>query len=208
MKIKNIIFDLGGVILNIDYHLTINAFKALGIQNFDELYTQAKQSSLFDAIETGQISPELFFQSLKKYTDHDIDINDMEKAWNAMLLDLPTERIELLKKAKSQYNTFLLSNTNEIHFKAYKKYIDSTFNIDFDELFQKAYYSYQIGLKKPDNDCFNYVLEQNGILPEETLFIDDSIQHIEGAQKIGINTHHLVNERITDLFSEKGLLLI
>lgn len=206
-KIKNIIFDLGGVILNIDYDLTSKAFKKLGIKDFDKLYSQAKQNNLFNNLETGKIDPEEFRTSLKKYipkaTDQEIDF-----AWNAMLLDLPKERIELLREVKENYRSFLLSNTNAIHVKAFTKYVDQLYGENlFDDIFENHYYSNEIGYRKPNTDAFQFVLSSNNLKAEETLFIDDSKQHIEGANKIGLNSFLLDNNKdITSLFLDKFLL--
>jgi putative hydrolase of the HAD superfamily len=198
-KIENIIFDLGGVILNIDYQKTIEAFKKLGIENFDEIYSQARQTRLFDEIETGKISPETFLKELQQYIPH-VDTEDIRRAWNAMLLDLPPQRWNLLEKLGKQYRIFLLSNTNEIHYTEYQNYIARTYHKNFNNLFEKAYYSHLIGFRKPDEECFRFVINDAGLIPEKTLFLDDSIQHIEGARKTGLNSIHVNNFSINQLF--------
>lgn len=202
-NIKNIIFDLGGVILNIDYNLTSEAFKKLGLSDFDEKYSQAKQNHLFDDLETGKKSDSEFYDLLKSYFSSDVSTAEMETAWNAMLLDLPAERINLLKNLSTRYRIFLLSNTNKIHYKAYSAYLIKTFgNMIFDEIFEKQYLSFEMGMRKPDKEIFELVLNENKLVPSETLFIDDSIQHIHGAATTGIITHHLQQpETIIDLFS-------
>lgn len=188
-SVKNIIFDLGEVILNIDYSLCERAFERLGIKNFKSIYSQKEQIGLFDDFETGKISDGEFRRQLMKLIPHKISPKQFDDAWNAMLLDLPNERIRLLEKLKNQYRTFLLSNTNEIHIRWLSHYLKQTFGFeDFSHLFEKVYLSYKIGMRKPEPQTFNYVLRENGIRKEETLFIDDSIQHIEAAKKIGIRT--------------------
>ncbi len=112
-EIKNIIFDLGGVILNLNYQATTYAFEKLGVQNFENLYNQKKQTELFNNFEKGLISTEKFISNLQKTTA--LNKKQIINAWNAMLLDLPKERLEFIQSLKSNYNTFLLSNTNEIH---------------------------------------------------------------------------------------------
>lgn len=200
--IKNIIFDLGGVILNIDYHLTIQAFTELGIPNFKEKYSQAQQNHLFDRLDTGTISGTDFVAEIKREALNGITEKDILRCWNAMLLDLPKERLELLEKLGENYRLFLLSNTNEIHIPEYNKLLERTFGFkDLAHLFEKQYYSFEIGLRKPDIEIFEFVLSENGLLAEETLFIDDSKQHIKGAEKTGINTYWLKpNETIIDVF--------
>ena len=202
--VKNIIFDLGGVILNIDYGQTANAFKKIGVANFDEIYSQAKQVQVFDKLETGELTPDEFREYMKEIVPS-LQLSDIDKAWNAMLLDLPASRIDLLKKLKKKYRLFLLSNTNEIHVKCFRKIIDSSYGENiFDAIFENQYYSSEIGMRKPNPECFQYVLEKNGMEPSETLFIDDSIQHVEGARKLKINAYHLMpGEDITRLFLDK-----
>jgi len=199
---KNIIFDLGGVILNIDYNLTAKAFKKLGIENYNELYTQFNQISLFDDLEIGKITPNIFRTKIKELCKINISDTKIDNAWNAMLLDFPKERLDLLNKLKNKYRLFLLSNTNEIHLIDYQKQLQDKFNINnLGEFFEKEYYSHVVGLRKPNREIFEMVLNENNLIASETLFIDDSIQHIEGAKLVGINAYHLTNgESITDLF--------
>ena len=123
-EIKNIIFDLGGVLLNIDYALTIKAFESHGVSNFEEVYSQAKQTDLFDKFETGKITENEFIEGIKSLIRKDIQKNQILEAWNAMLLDFPKERLSLLQEASKHYRIFLLSNTNETHITAFEKIIE------------------------------------------------------------------------------------
>jgi len=200
---KNIIFDFGGVIINIDYNLTAKAFQQLGLDNFDELFSKAKQSDLFDLYEKGLITSAEFRARLKHILNVQVDDAQIDKAWNAMLLDLPQERLDLLQKLKGTHRTFLLSNTNEIHIDTIWDSLRKDMGIaDFTNYFEKVYLSYAVHMRKPDAGIFELVLKENNLVPEETLFIDDSPQHIETAQKLGIHTYWLdVNkESILDLF--------
>lgn len=201
-NIKNIIFDLGGVILNIDYLITLEEFKKLGIANIEELFTQAKQNDLFDAYESGQISSQAFINGVKEYLPADISPNQIVRAWNAMLLDLPQERLDLLLDLKNKYRTFLLSNTNDIHMDAFHRIIQRENNIEkLDPYFEKVYFSNHMKMRKPNPEIFLAVCTQNNLKPSETLFIDDSIQHVEGAKKAGLHAHHLTNgETILSFF--------
>lgn len=209
--IKNIIFDLGGVILNIDYNLSSEAFKKLGIGNFDEVYSQASQSMLFDKLETGKISAAKFRNQLREISGLDLNDNEIDDAWNKMLLDLPAYRIEILKKAATKYRTFLFSNTNIIHLEAYTKDLLKEHNIEsLNHLFEKAYYSHEMGMRKPNVEAFNEIINQNNLNKEETLFIDDSIQHIEGAKEAGIKTIFMdrsKNMELKDIFNNKADLI-
>jgi glucose-1-phosphatase len=201
---KNIIFDLGGVILNIDYNLTIEAFQQLGLVDFQSIYSKAQQNNLFDQYECGHISSKEFIAEILKSCNQVITEKDVTKAWNAMLLDLPTKRLELLANLKNRYRTFLLSNTNDIHMVAYGDYLQQNFGFrDLTNYFERQYLSYEIGMRKPNVEIFEHVLLQNNLNAAETIFIDDSIQHIEGARKAGITAVHLTGDMsILDLFAE------
>ncbi len=206
-RIKNIIFDLGGVIINIDYHKTIKAFEKLGIKNAETLYSQHKQNDLFDLLETGKISPSEFYDRLREITGTNATNQQLEKAWNAMLLDFPEGITDTLKKAKAKYKTFLLSNTNEIHYRNYTKHLKKQFGTDnLGELFDKQYLSHRIGLRKPHKEAFELILKENNLNPAETLFIDDSIQHIEGAGKVGLKTHWLKDNNLTEFLTINNLI--
>ena len=201
-KIKNIIFDLGRVILNVDEDLTSEAFKKLGIKDFDEIYSKIRQTSLFDKFEKGSITADEFRTELKKHISNFVNNRAVDDAWNAMLLDLPRERIHLLEQLRSKYRLFLLSNTNEIHIKAYSKILKNSYEFEnLSHLFEMEYYSFKIGLRKPDIETFQYILEENGLMPKETLFIDDSSLHVDGAKRAGINAYLLKeDETILDIF--------
>ena len=190
------------MILNIDYRLTEKAFGKLGLRDFDRIYSQATQTELFDALEKGLITPDEFRKEIRKFLNEGISDSQIDEAWNTMLLDLPEERIQLLERLKKKYRIFLLSNTNEIHFDAFTTYIKNKFKRDvFAEVFERAYVSHKIQMRKPEAEIFEHVLSENNLKREETLFIDDSIQHIESANKVGINTIHLKNgETILTLF--------
>ena len=194
-KIKNIIFDLGGVILNLDYSKTVKEFYKLGLINFEKLYSQKKQSKIFDDLEKGKFSAEKFIFLITQSEKLQIKESDFINAWNAMLLEIPNERIEFIKKLKKDYNIFLLSNTNEIHIKKFETDLSKNNCLkDFQNCFNQIYYSSNMGMRKPDNNCFNKVLEDHNLKANETLFIDDSAQHIEGAKSVGINAVLLKKE--------------
>ncbi len=190
-NIKNIIFDLGGIFLNIDFKKTESAFVDLGVTDFHHYYTQNHASALFQQLETGKITPEEFHQSFIGQTGVQLSFEELKEAWNALLLDFPPERLHWLKKVRGKYKTFLFSNTNKIHYDAFSKSFYELTGEDFSSYFDKAYYSHQMGLRKPDSESFLYILNEQKLLPSETLFIDDTLKNIEGAQKVGLQTIHL-----------------
>jgi HAD superfamily hydrolase (TIGR01509 family) len=190
--IKNIIFDLGGVILNIDINLTAEAFVDLGIKDFSQYFGHGFAASFFKDYEIGKISDEKFINDLRKLGNLDAPDSVIIKAWDALLLDFPPKRIELLKKLKNKYRIFLFSNTNSLHTKTFKKIYQDTFNNEtLDELFEKAYYSQILGMRKPDLDSYRYIIKENDLQPEETLFIDDASVNIKGANEVGLKGYFL-----------------
>ncbi len=193
-KINTIIFDLGYVLLNIDYQKTITEFKKIGIRNASKLYSKKAQDNLFNKLETGNISEDFFLTSLQIKTSNATK-KQVKYAWNSMLLDLPKKRISLLKLLKSKYHIFLLSNTNSIHISEIRNKLGEEKYQKFYNLFNKVYYSHEIRLRKPDIKIFQLVLEENKLNASEVLFIDDSLQHIQGAKTLGIKTIHLKNKK-------------
>lgn len=201
--IKAIIFDYGGVIINIDYQATIEAFNALGTIDFEEMYSQASQSNLFNQIETGEISGQYFINQLLDYLPSGASPNKVVAAWNAMIKDVPKDRIELLLRLKREgYRLILLSNTNEIHIKLADQRWNSVHHASPKEVFDSVYYSHEVNMRKPNKEIFEFVCREQQLNPEDFLFIDDSIQHIEGAKSIGINAILLEKDKsIHDIFS-------
>jgi putative hydrolase of the HAD superfamily len=186
--IKNIIFDLGVVLLDIDFRRTMSEFEKLGIPNIKEIFSGYDQEAFFDKFEKGLISPTEFRDEVRKHINKPVTDEMIDHAWNAMIIDFPPERINLLISLKNSYRIFLLSNTNVIHFPVYNKQLKERFHIaNLSDLFERAYYSYRLGLRKPDKEIFELVLGENTLIPAETLFIDDSPQHIETAKNLGIN---------------------
>ncbi len=191
-NIKNIIFDLGGVILNIDFKQTELAFAKLGIGNFNQYYTLQSATPLFQQLETGQITPEMFYAEFRKIVKVSLTNEEIRDAWNALLINFPLEWISWLEEISTKYKIYLLSNTNKIHYDAFIKMFDEqTGKGDFNKYFIKPYYSHEIHLRKPDKECFEFVLKNENLNPSETLFIDDSETNIEAAKTVGLNTLHL-----------------
>lgn len=190
--IKNIIFDLGGVILNIDYKRPQEEFKKLGIKDVETLYSKQNQVELFDLLETGKISEKEFIQKIKESSDIEITDSEIITAWNSILLEFPLRRLQILQQLQLHYNMYLLSNTNEIHEKAFNEMLKIQCGYPSLALFfDRVYLSHRVGLRKPDPKIFELVINENNLKIEETLFIDDSLQHIESASKLGLKTIHL-----------------
>lgn len=205
--IKHIIFDLGGVLLNVDYSLTEQAFAELDIPDFKLLFSQAQQTKLFDKLEMGQIGTDEFIIALQNISPTPVSKEQIIKAWNAMLQDYPLRRLQILQQLRLYYDLFLLSNTNEIHEEAFNKILMDTRGMpSLGVFFDQVYLSHRVGLRKPMKEIFQLVLDENSLKAEHTLFIDDSIQHIEGAKLLGIQTIHLKKGMTIeeDIFKPKG----
>lgn len=188
--IEAIIFDLGGVLLNVDYHLTIEAFEKLGYQNFGDKFSQEQQEKLFDQFEKGEIAEQDFFQALRDFLPDNFSEHAMRDAWNAMLLDFPEENLNFLKDVGRSYPVFLLSNTNETHLRAFNEILKKDLGcVSLSAFFNAVYYSHQIGMRKPDPEVFRKVLGDNGLTAYKTLFIDDTSRHVEAAKSLGLQAY-------------------
>ena len=196
--IKSVVFDLGGVIYGVDYHKTINEFKALGIDRFEEVYAKAGQSDLFNDLEEGKISRAVFVERIKTLSGQDIISSQIFIAWNSMLLGFMPDALTCLKRLSGSYRLFLLSNTNEIHIQEIESRVGAEVFSDFCALFEKVYLSHELGLRKPHPEVFTHIIEEQGLAASETLFIDDSIQHVEGAIKAGLRAYHLTDDQTID----------
>lgn len=199
--IKNIIFDLGGVILPIDISKTTNAYKQLGVHNIEELFGHGHADSFVKEYEKGEIDDDEFVKKFKELIDSSVDDEMIIGAWNALLLDFPLERIDFLKQLRPTYRLFLFSNTNSLHHKAFTTdYKRVSGGEDFDELFDTAWYSHIIKQRKPDVHAFHFIINAADLVAEETLFIDDALVNVEGALKAGLQAIHLTPDKtILDL---------
>ena len=203
-QIKNIIFDWGGVITDLDFEAGISAFKKYGLDNFIEQYNMQFQKDIYTKLETGSISADEFRAELRKIIPVPITDNELDEAWSALLGELPKERWDLLHRVKDYYRTYLLSNTNVIHVERYFQRLYETYGIyGYKHLFEKTYFSYELKMRKPDIRVFEYVLKDSNLKPEETLLIDDYHENIESAGRLGIITCLLKEpETILDIFKD------
>jgi FMN phosphatase YigB (HAD superfamily) len=208
-NIKNIIFDYGNVIFSIDFARVQQSLKALGINNVDEFFGHLQQDPIFDAFDRGQISASAFRDRIReKAGNPNLSDDEIDAAWNSILVGIADGNHDLLFKLKDKYRTFLLSNINEIHYNFIMKYLKEEFGFDNnDHLFEKVYYSHFTGKRKPETAIFEQVLDENNLNPAETLFIDDSPQHLKGAKSLGINTFLMTApDTIQDFATREGLI--
>lgn len=190
--IKNILFDLGGVIININYQLTIDALQKLASRHVGDYYKGLHGGSFFDEFERGHISAAQFRNELRDKLEIVATDAELDKAWNAMLLDLPQCRLDFIKSLHGKFTTFLFSNTNEIHYAAIQKICEGNGGFEaFENCFEKDYYSFKVGARKPDVEAYYKVLAASGLKADETLFVDDNLQNVEGARLAGMCAMHL-----------------
>ena len=193
--------------MNVDYNLTERAFIDLGLKDIEKIYSQSQQSCLFDSFEIGDITTDQFVTEIQSLFERPPDHQQVTDAWNSMLLDFPTNRLELLKTLKEKFEVYLISNTNEIHYKAFNDLFTKNYKEPFSNYFNCDYYSHLLGMRKPNAEVFNYIIETHSLQSERTLFIDDSIQHVNGADRLGLNTIHLKKgEEIIEMLSRAKIL--
>ncbi|MBS1603423.1 MAG: HAD family phosphatase [Bacteroidetes bacterium] len=185
--IKNIIFDLGGVILNLDNKRTEEAFTSLGVKDFRSYFGHGHASDFFRDYEVGRISDRQFIDSIRELTGISVSDEAIVNSWNALLLDFPPERIQLLRQLRRSYRLFLFSNTNALHMESFRKtYADTFGGGSLEDHFEKTYYSHLLGMRKPDKESFEHILRENNLVPAETMFVDDAIVNVEGAELVGL----------------------
>jgi FMN phosphatase YigB (HAD superfamily) len=208
-NIKNIIFDYGNVIFRINFTRVQNSLKQLGISNVDEFYGHLQQDPIFDAFDRGQINAAGFRDRIReKSTNPQLTDDEIDAAWNSILIGIEDGNHELLLLLKDKYRTFLLSNINEIHYTYIMKYLKEVFNFDNnDHLFEKLYYSHFTGKRKPEPAIFEMVLKENNLIPSETLFIDDSPQHLATAATLGIKTYLMTYPDTLQAFAKREKLV-
>jgi putative hydrolase of the HAD superfamily len=189
-KIKNIIFDYGNVIFELDFERLKVEFSNLGIKDVSTIFAHSGQSVLFDQFDKGLIDGAGFREGVRSLAGiENLTDEAIDKAWDSLLIGIPEGNNELLLQLKTKYRTFLLSNNNELHYARILTHLKEDYNVESNSIFfEKDYYSHLMGMRKPNRDIFEFVIEEQGLIPEETLFIDDSPQHLETARHLGLKT--------------------
>lgn len=204
-SIKNIIFDFGGVIIPVNVMAFAGGLLNLGCTDVLGMHERFMAEEVYSRFEKGEMSPGEFRQMLRTgLNDHATD-EQLDKAWNLIIGEIPPHRVDFLDKLRSKYRIFLLSNTNKIHYDFYQEQFRKIYGYpSLDSLFEKAYYSFHLKLYKPDPAIFEFVMKDSGLKPEETLFVDDYTSNIEAAKKLGLHTIHLQEGmEVVDLLTNK-----
>jgi putative hydrolase of the HAD superfamily len=199
--INAIIFDFGDIFINLDKEGSINEFKKLGLEHLNEVLQEKN-----DLFEKGKISELEFIESFQKYIPN-ASIDDIRKAWNKIIGDFPLYRLEFLQMLVGKYRLFLLTNTDSIHIEHFEHKVGQSFSRDFYQCFEKVHYSYEMGMRKPDENIFNYLIKHHDLSPKRTLFIDDKKENTDAAERLGIQVWNLQvgQEDVVDLFEKKIL---
>ena len=202
-QIKNIIFDLGNVIINIDFDLTFEAFEKMTSKNLKEIYQEFENQQIWERYELGELSNDDFIQLLRNALEISESDEKIISAWNALLLDIPRKRIERIKELSKKYRLFILSNTSDLHILDVNRILKESNGVsDLKELVEVAYYSYEMELRKPGQEIYNSVLEQSNLKASETVFLDDNYDNIVGANAVGLHTIHVTDLDMCDYLKE------
>jgi putative hydrolase of the HAD superfamily len=203
-QIKHIIFDLGKVIINVDTDETMKSIARRGISNLEEIQTELLASDTYFKLETGAISPDEFRSAVRNVVDIPYTDDEIDADWNAMLLDIPPERVKFMTRLKSKYKLYLLSNTNHIHWLSYDRYFQDHFDYpSINTFFTHCWYSYLMGVRKPDTEIFRMVMEEGGFQAGEVAFVDDLKENVDAAATQGMTPVHLPpGVEIMELFDQ------
>lgn len=205
-----VILDFGGVLYDIDYNAPAEAFAHLGLADFKGLYQQAAQAREFDELECGRITPELFYRFMESHCRPGTSREEVIAAWNCILIGMHPSRISLVQALGRQTRLFLFSNTNVIHAHVFEAWMEQHIGLSaFRSAFEGIHYSHEMGVRKPDPAAFTSLCDRHGVEMKNTLFIDDSKQHVDGAQAAGLETHwhHPVHEDVAIWLAARGFEL-
>ena len=201
-KIRNIVFDLGGVLVDLDFKAAINGLQKAGFANVKEQLQAFDREGIFQKFELGEISADEFRSAIRENSTVSLTDEEVDGLWNAMLLEVPREKLELILHLRGKYMVYLLSNTNSIHWDYVCKNAFNYRGFRVNDYFEETFLSFEMHLAKPDKAIFEKVLEEANLLPEETLFIDDSEANCKAASELGIHTHHYhIGEDLKELFN-------
>lgn len=190
--IKNIVFDFGGVLVDISREQAVRRFQEIGVKNADNILGIYKQEGIFLALEEGKLSREDFYKELRKLTGENMTDEEIDYAWLGFMLPVQQERIDFLTKLKKKYRLFLLSNTNPIIMSWANSPGFTSAGKPLEDYFDKLYFSYQLGVIKPEKLIFEKMIQDSGINPSETLFIDDGKANVDMGASLGFKTYQPV----------------
>ena len=204
---KNLVFDIGDVIIDIDVAAAVGKFQELAVVDFSKLISHSAQESIFNRFEMGKISAAEFRKELRAYLKPEVSDEEINAAWNSILVAYPPEKFALLKELKTRYRTFTLSNTNEIHIETFNESVKALFGQDFASFFHRTYYSHQLGFMKPHKEIYELVMQKENLIADETFFVDDKMENVEGAKAVGWHAYHLTDRnKLHDLLARLKII--
>ena len=192
--------------MNINPLLALLEFEKLSGIDKDDLLSKFISTRIFEKFETGSINTAQFGRELSEIMNHEVSDSEIERIWNMLILDFPPSRVELLQRLRKNYSIYLLSNTNVIHIRKFTRELYANYGFEMADLFDKVFYSCDIGIHKPDEGIYTYVLKAADLVPSETLFIDDSIANIKAAERLGISVIHIHDGHEVTEYFENGFL--
>lgn len=187
--ITTLIFDFGGVIINLDLPQCIVNLKKLGIDSIESYLSNFGQKEFFLQFEKGEIGITEFRDEIRKLSNKALTDSEIDAAWCSFLCDIPAERLVLLEKLRTKYKLLLLSNSNPLHVDVSAANALEGTGKTIRDYFDTCYFSYEMGLTKPDYAIFEALLADAGLDAAECLFLDDGPKNIEAAKAIGIQTY-------------------
>ena len=201
-KIRNIVFDLGGVLVDLDFKAAINGLQEAGFANVKEQLMAFDRGGIFQKFEVGEITADEFRTAIRENSTVTLTDEEVDALWNLMLLEIPREKLELILELRGKYMVYLLSNTNSIHWDYVCKNAFNYRGFRVEDYFEETFLSYEMHLAKPDKAIFEKMLHDANLLAEETLFIDDSEANCKAAQEVGIHAHHYhIGDDLTEIFN-------
>lgn len=201
--IRNIVFDLGGVLNNLNPGKTIDAFSQLGMEQLIGDKGLTYDHDIFYLMEQGKVTPAEFRNGVRKLLPGEVTDDQIDDAWNAMLLDFPEIRIRLIKKLHDEFGIYLFSNTNAIHVTYYQSNFRNKHGFEVTSIFDKVFHSNEIGYRKPSPESFLEIIRLSGMIPEESLFIDDSLENVQGAIACGLKGYWLgPGQKVEEIFQK------
>ena len=199
--IKNIVFDLGGVLIDLDFPRALKAFEQAGLTDIAKNVQAFNREGIFMDLELGNISSEDFFQAICNRSTQPLSATQAEDYWNLILKEIPQEKLQVIRNLRKHYHVYLLSNTNQPHWEYICKECFEKDGFTINDYFEKIFLSYEMHLAKPDKRIFLQMLQENNMIPEETLFIDDSEANCKAAEETGIRTvHYRIGEDLKSIF--------
>ena len=201
-KIRNIVFDLGGVLVDLDFKAAINGLQEAGFANVKEQLMAFDRGGIFQKFEVGEITADEFRTAIRENSTVTLTDEEVDALWNLMLLEIPREKLELILELRGKYMVYLLSNTNSIHWDYVCKNAFNYRGFRVEDYFEETFLSYEMHLAKPDKAIFEKMLHDANLLAEETLFIDDSEANCKAAEEVGIHAHHYhIGDDLTEIFN-------